>query len=80
MLKSGLEQSKDITRLEYKVFSLERLYPSSPVEVSKSQTKIMTPKKLGTKSFVKCRQGICCLDKCHNDRWHLVIRVPRSYL
>ena len=51
MLKSGLEQSKDITRLEYKVFSLERLYPSSPVEVSKSQTNIGSKKNLGPKRF-----------------------------
>ena len=29
---------KTLTRLESKVSSLERLYPSSPVEVSKSQT------------------------------------------
>ena len=51
MLKSGLEQSKDITRLEYKVFSLEKLYPSSPVEVSKSQTNIWSEKIIGLKKF-----------------------------
>ena len=42
-------QTQSYTRLESKVFSLKRLYPSSPVEVSKSQIvgliKILSPKK-----------------------------------
>ena len=36
-----------LTRLESKVFSLERLLPSSPVEVSKSQTYIGSEKDFG---------------------------------
>ena len=35
------------TRLESKVFSLERLYPSSTVEVSKSKTNIGSKKNMG---------------------------------
>ena len=37
------------------------------------------PQKIGYK-LDKCCQGICCLDKCHHDSWHLVNMVPRSYL
>ena len=36
--------TQDYTRLESKVFSLERLYPSSPVEVSWSQTNMGSEK------------------------------------
>ena len=50
-------QSQKITRLKSKVYSLERLYPLSPVEVSKFQTKIWSEKKswvrnnFGSKNF-----------------------------
>ena len=47
----GLMPMKDKTRLESKVFSLERLYPSSPVEISKSQTNITSPKNYGSKEL-----------------------------
>ena len=36
------------TRLESKVLSLERLYPSPPVEVSESQTNIGSEKNVGS--------------------------------
>ena len=39
------------TRLESKVFSLERLYPSYPMEVSKSQTNIKSTRTFGSKEI-----------------------------
>ena len=43
------------TRLESKVFSLERLYPSSTVEVSKSKTNIGSKKNMGPQKFWVCK-------------------------
>ena len=34
----------------------------------------------GLKTLGKCQQGICCLDKCHHNSWHLLNMVPTSYL
>ena len=27
----------------------------------------------------KCRQDICCMDKCYRDSWHLLKMVQESY-
>ena len=58
-------------------------------------TKIMTPKKFGPKSLVKIgpvtaetlliwtnvtRAYLAWLDKCHNNSWHFLNMVQRSYL
>ena len=56
--------------------------------------KNLDPQKSGSKKFGqnrtsnswdiayldKCHQGICCLDKCHHNSWHLLNIVPRPYL